>query len=319
MDLLQEIKDASGRLAGNVLHTPLLYSPYLSNEIGGKVYLKLESEQVTGSFKARGSLNKLAWLREQGFDALPITASTGNHGLGFARALNLLGMKGKIYLPKTAVTSKVEKIRQYDVDLQFYGEDPYRTEVYARQQAEKNGWIYVSPYNDPQVIGGQGTVGVEILKDLSKPDHILVTVGGGGLVSGIGTWIKEHHPEAGIIGCQPENSPEMSVSVDKGEHVEMESKSTLSDGSAGGFEPDSITFDLCREVIDRFILVSEEEIREGILLMADRFSKLVEGSSAVALQGLLKEKEQFAGQTIVVVICGANISLDTFKNILCDR
>lgn len=317
MDLTEEIRTANQRIRSGILQTPLLYSPWLSALSDAKVYLKMESEQHTGSFKARGSLNKLMWLKEHGEDFFPVAASTGNHGLGVARALGLLEMKGRIYLPETAVSSKVERIRAYDVEVELWGDDPYKTELHAKELAGKNkGWVYISPYNDRHVIAGQGTIGVEILEQMDPPDQILATVGGGGLISGVASSIKESSPETGIIGCQPENSPEMSVSVEAGEYREVESKPTLSDGSAGGFERDSITFNLCKTLVDEFILVSEDEIKEAIRLMIDKHSKLVEGAAAVAVAAFVKQAEQFAGQTVVLIICGANISLETLTSVL---
>lgn len=316
MTLTDEIRKAYERIREHTLFTPLLHSRWLSSVCDGEVYLKMESEQYTGSFKARGSLNKLMWMQEQKLNRLPVTASTGNHGLGFARALDLLGMEGKIFLPKNADASKVEAIRSYEADLEFYGEDPYTTELHARKTAEENGWLYVSPYNDEQIIAGQGTIGIEILEKLDEPDQILATVGGGGLISGIGSYVKQENPGCSIIGCQPENSPEMSVSVRAGEYKEIESKPTLSDGSAGGFERDAITFDLCRELVDDFILVSETEIKKNIRHMISKHHKLVEGSAAVAVASLLQQPEKFKGQSTVIVICGANISLDTLRQIL---
>ncbi|HKK47414.1 MAG TPA: threonine/serine dehydratase [Balneolaceae bacterium] len=318
MNLIQEIEQAEKRIRDQILNTPLLYSKWLSNVCQGEVYLKLESEQETGSFKARGSLNKLKWIREQKIKTLPVTASTGNHGLGFARACDLLGIKGKVFLPHNAVSSKVNAIKAYNVDIEFYGDDPFTTETYARQTAEENGWLYVSPYNDPQIIAGQGTIGIEILEKVSQPDNLLATVGGGGLISGIGKYVKEKSPKTKLIGCQPENSPEMSVSVRAGEYREIESKPTLSDGSAGGFERDSITFDLCQKLVDDFILLSEDEIREAIRSMIKNHSKLVEGSAGVAIGSLLKYPDRFTNQTTVIVVCGANISIDKIQSILCE-
>lgn len=315
--MYQEIESAFPRIRSNILHTPLLHSRYLSSISNGEVYLKMESEQYTGSFKARGSLNKLMWLRETKENFFPITASTGNHGLGFARALDLLGIEGRIYLPETAVESKIEAIKTYEADLEFYGDDPYKTEIHAKKLAENNRkWTYVSPYNDPQVIGGQGTIGIEILEDLNAPDNLLVTVGGGGLISGIATYIKRHLPDTRIVGCQPENSPEMSVSVRAGSYMEIESKPTLSDGSAGGFERDSITFDICKNLVDEFILVSEDEIKNAIRFMADKHKKLVEGAAAVAVASFIKEADRYSGQKTVIVICGGNISYEDLKLIL---
>lgn len=316
MSVFDEIKEAQQRIKKSILQTPLIYSQWLSDFCRGDVYLKMESEQYTGSFKARGSLNKLMWLKEQNIEKLPVTASTGNHGLGFARALNLLDMEGKIFLPSNAEPSKIEAIKAYGADLEFYGDDPYSTEMHARRTAEENGWIYVSPYNDEQIIAGQGTIGIEILKKLPQPDNILATVGGGGLISGIGSYIKNKSPKTTIIGCQPENSPEMSASIRAGEYTKVESTPTLSDGSAGGFEKDAITFELCQKLVDNFILISEDEIKEAIRSMISRHHKLVEGSAAVAVASLLQQAEDFAGQCTVIIICGANISSDTLKQIL---
>ena len=316
MNITEEITQAFKRIENDILHTPLLYSHWLSNACSGDVYLKLENEQITGSFKARGSLNKLKWLQEQGDDSLPVTASTGNHGLGFARACDLLGIEGKVYLPHSAVASKVEAIRNYDIAIEFYGDDPFQTETYLREKANENGWCYVSPYNDRQIIGGQGTIGVEVLQQISAPDNILATVGGGGLISGIGSYVKDQSPETAIIGCQPENSPEMSASVRAGHYKEVRSKPTLSDGSAGGFEHDAITFELCKQLVDVFILASEDEIASAIQSMAARHHKIIEGAAGVAIAGLLKNAPEFKNQTTVIVVCGANIAIEELRKII---
>ena len=310
------ITQAYNRIGPYTLQTPLIRSNWLSNACDGEVYLKLENEQHTGSFKARGSLNKLMWLQQQGEQSLPVTASTGNHGLGFARALDLLGMNGKIFLPENAEPSKVNAIKNYGTELVFHGNDPYKTELHARKTAEENSWVYVSPYNDQQVIEGQGTIGLEIIEKIADPDNILATVGGGGLISGIGSYVKSKSEKTKIIGCQPENSPEMALSVRANEYKEVESKPTLSDGSAGGFEKDAITFDLCKELVDDFILISENEIKAAIRQMLEKHHKLIEGSAGVAVSALLKEPERFKNQTTVIIICGANISAKKLKSIL---
>lgn len=316
MNFSEEILQAWERIKNDVFYTPLLYSQRLSDACKGDVYLKMESEQVTGSFKARGSLNKLKWIKEQQLEGLPVTASTGNHGLGFARACDLLGIQGKVFLPHNAVSSKVDAIKNYEVDVAFHGDDPFATETFAREAARENGWIYVSPYNDRQVVAGQGTVAVEILEQLPNPDNILATVGGGGLISGIGTYTRDNAAGATLIGCQPENSPEMSVSVRAGEYRQITSRETLSDGSAGGFEADSITFDLCKKLVDDFILATEEEIAESIRFMIKHHHKIVEGSAAVAIASLLKKRSQFKDQTTVIIVCGANISFEKLQEIL---
>lgn len=319
MDILQEIRDARRRIEKDTLRTPLLLSHHLGERVGGRVYLKMESEQHTGSFKARGALNKLAWLDEQGRRGFVVTASTGNHGLGVARALRVLGREGRIVIPETTVSAKAQALRDYGADVERHGSDGFVAETYARRRAEAEGWEYVSPYNDPQVVGGQGTIAMEIVEQLQEPvDNVFVTVGGGGLVSGIGTWFKAVRPTARVVGCQPERSPEMALSVRSGRYTTVEPRETLSDGSAGAFEEGSITFDLCRRVVDEFLLTTEEEIAAALRLVLARERKLVEGSAAVAVAALLQSPERWRGETSVVVICGGNISTDKLQHVLCD-
>lgn len=318
MDLFQEVIDAKQRIEAYVLKTPLLYSNYLSDLIGGSVYLKMESEQYTGSFKARGALNKVAWLIRQGDPNPVITASTGNHGLGVARALKLLQREGRIVIPENTVSGKVEALDRYGADIERLGSDCFQSEVYARRRAEEKDWTYISPYNDPQVIGGQGTIGVEIAEQLPETvDNVFVTVGGGGLISGIGSYLKRVHSSVRILGCQPENSPEMALSIRRNEYTTVEPKETLSDASAGAFEEDSITFDVCKRVVDEFFLISEEKIAETIRNMLAKERKLIEGAAAVAVAALLREPERWKNQTSVVIICGGNISVDKLQSVLC--
>ena len=315
----KEIDKAAHRITPHILRTPLIRSHWLSEACDGDVYLKLENEQYTGSFKARGSLNKLMWLRENGITQQPVTASTGNHGLGFARALDLLDMQGKIYLPKNAKSSKVEAIRAYNVELEFHGRDPYDTETFAREAAHTNDQIYVSPYNDEQVIAGQGTIGKEIAEQIPGADHLLATVGGGGLISGIATYLKDRWPNINIVGCQPENSPEMSASVAAGEYREVESKPTLSDGSAGGFERDSITYELCKRLVNEFELITEHEIKKAIRGMIRHHHKITEGAAGVAVASVLKNPQKYRDQTTVIIICGANIAIEDLQEIISDN
>lgn len=318
MDIVQEVVEANQRIQDDILQTPLLYSHWLSDYCDGEVYLKLENEQLTGSFKARGSLNKLRWMKQQQINARPVTASTGNHGLGFARACDLLDISGKVFLPTNAEPSKVDAIGQYNVEIEHFGNDPYTTEKHARKVAGQTGDCYVSPYNDLQVIGGQGTIGMEILDELPSPDNILATVGGGGLISGIGNYVKGKSPETALIGCQPRNSPEMAMSVRKDSYQKIESKPTLSDGSAGGFEQDAITYDLCKKLVDEFILTTEDEIADAIYKTLKHHKKIIEGAAGVAVAALIQNPEQFADQKTVIVVCGANISAHNLQSILSD-
>ena len=317
MDYITEIAEAHARIGSHILRTPLLHSRYLDDGQGGTVFLKLENEQHTGSFKARGALSKVLSMSAEEKAPGLMTASTGNHGLGFARALEISGDKGVIYLPENAVPSKVEALGQYPVELAFYGRDCLETELHAKQQAAERGMAWVSPYNDPAVIGGQGTVGKELLEDLPDVDVVLATIGGGGLMSGVASWIKANKPGVEIIGCLPENSPEMYLSVQQGRPVEdYEPLDTLSDGSAGGCEPDSITFALCRDLVDDYLLISEEEIASAIRWMVEKHHKIIEGAAGVALAACMKHRERFRGKKVAVVICGGNISAEKLRKIL---
>ena len=317
MDIFKEIEVAEQRIRPHILKTPLLRSRELSNMIEGNVYLKLENEQHTGSFKVRGSMNKLLSLTEEERERGVITASTGNHGLGFARAAEITQSKGCIYLPTNVSPSKLKALKNYDVQLEQYATDCVDTEMHAKAIAETEDKVWVSPYNDPQIIGGQGTIGLEISEQLDAVDSVLVTIGGGGLISGIGTYLKTIQPNVKIIGCEPKNSCEMTLSLKAGTIVDMDEElETLSGASAGGIEHGAITFLICQNIVDDTILVKENEIADAIKFMAHVHHKIVEGAAGVALASLLQNKDHFMGQTVVVVLCGGNIDAETLKSII---
>ncbi len=317
MKILEEIQSAEQRIRPHTLTTPLMESRELSGLVGAKVFLKLESEQHTGSFKARGSLNKMLALTATGKQSGIVTASTGNHALGCARALEITGTNGIIFLPENASPAKVAALKHYKAELQFFGTNSLETELHAKQYAHKNSKVWVSPYDDPQIIGGQGTIGIELIRQLDHFDAAFITIGGGGLISGIGTYLKAHRPETKIIGCLPENSPEMKLSLDKGTVVTLdEYKETLSDGSAGGVEEDAITFPICQQVVDECLLVSEDEIAAAIKFMVYKHRKIIEGAAGVTIASLIRNKEKFKNKTVVLVICGCNIDAEKLKKIL---
>ncbi len=317
MNLFPEIIAAEKRIKGNILRTPLFPSNYLSQLSGGQVYLKLENEQYTGSFKARGALNKILSTtpaeRKIGF----ITASTGNHAQGFARALTIAGATGTIFLPENASPAKVEALKSYPVKLEFFGHNSLETELHAKAAAEESGLIWVSPYNDPLIIAGQGTMGLEMNFQAKGPiDYVLGCIGGGGMMSGVATAIKNISPTTKVIGCLPEKSPEMYLSIKAGKVVFIDFEETLSDGSAGGLEDGSITFPICQQYVDDYTLVSEEAIADSIRLIAEKHHKIIEGAAGVAVASFLQEIETYQGKTVVIIICGANISMKKLKEIL---
>jgi threonine dehydratase len=311
-DLFEDIQQAHQALRPAVVVTPLSHSPRLSELSGCELYLKCEHLQHTGSFKFRGASNKVRLLtseqRQQGL----ITASSGNHGQGIALAARQARVPVTVFATTTTSSLKLEAIRALGAEVVTLQTDPLSVEQEAARQAELQGKLFVSPYNDPQVIAGQGTIGVEIHEQLQDVDAIFVAVGGGGMISGIGIAIKHLSPNTEIIGCWPSNAPTMERSLAAGKIIEMEELDTLSDGTAGGIEPGSITFPLCQRVIDRTVLVSEQDIRDAMKAVARYERWIIEGAAGVALAGALKLASQYQGKRVVVVLCGRNILLEKF-------
>lgn len=318
----RSILAAESRIRPHVAETPLLLSPILSERTGATVFLKLENRQITGSFKLRGAANKLLSLSAAERARGVVTASTGNHGLAVAHAASQLGIAATIFMPENAAPRKVAKLRHFDVELRFVPGDAVNAEITARRTADETGRVFVSPYNDPEIVAGQGTVAVEMLRQQPALDAVFVAVGGGGLIGGIGSYCKElpGFPKPGrfchIIGCLPENSPVMLESVRAGRIVEMDGLPTLSDGTAGGIEPDAITFDLCRRVVDDWLTVREVEIADAMRLIHRSHGEIIEGAAGVAVAALLQTGQRFAGQTVAVVICGGNIDEKRFREIV---
>lgn len=307
---------AANRIAPHVRETPLDYSPYFSERTGANVYLKLENLQVTGSFKLRGAFNKLLTLNADARQAGCVTASSGNHGAAIAWAMNKLGVTGVIFVPEQTSATKVDAIRRAGGDVRFFGTDGLDTETHARAYAVEHGMTYLSPYNDEQVIAGQGSCGVEIARQLSPVDAVFIAVGGGGLISGVGAFLKSVNPGVEVVACQPEASKVMTESVAVGEILELPSLPTLSDGTAGGIEPGAITFELCRELTDRFVVVSEEQIAAAMRDFIDSQHMLLEGAAGVAIAGFLDVAGDFRDQNVVIIVCGGNISRDTLKKVI---
>jgi threonine dehydratase len=307
---------AAERIGPYVRRTPLDPSLYFSERTGANVYLKLENLQHTGSFKLRGAFNKLMSLTEEQRAAGCIAASSGNHGAALAYAMSKLGVQGTIYVPEATSSVKVDAIRRAGAEARFFGTDGLETENHARAQAEEQGLLYLSPYNDPAIIAGQATCGAEIAEQLPDVDAVFIAVGGGGLIAGVGGYLKSIRPEVAVVSCQPSASAVMTRSVEAGCIVELPSEATLSDGTAGGVEQGAITFDLCRETIDEYVLVSEPQIGDAMRAFIDSHHMLLEGAAGVALAGLLIAGDRYAGRNVVVIVCGGNISRETLRTVI---
>lgn len=316
LNIYAEILNAEKRIRDYIRQTPLDYSIAFSKLTNANVFLKCENYQYTSSFKPRGAINKLLTLSSSQRDQGIVTASSGNYGAAVAFGLNKLKMKGVIFVPENASSVKIDNIKNYVNKLKFYANDAVQTELYASKYAKDHNMIYLSPYNDLQVISGQGTIALELYHQLEMIDYVFVPVGGGGLISGIAGFLKSVKPQIKIIGCLPEKSPVMTESIRAGQIVEMETLPTLSDATAGGIEPNSITFEICQRYVDDYILVSESEIKNAIISLIKSQHLLVEGASEVALAALLKSSKQLYGKNVVVILSGANISLETLKQVL---
>ena len=301
------------RLREHLPLTPFVRFGAFSDELGADVLVKCEHLQRTGSFKARGSMAKILTLTDEQRQAGVVTASTGNHGLGVGNALATLGGHGIVYLPENASPSKVAALRRLGLELRAEGNDSGVLEPKARAYAAEHDLTYVPPYNDPDIVAGQGTVAVEILEQLGREplDAVVVAVGGGGLISGVASVLKQHLPGIRVYGASPVRDDAMAASVRAGRIVQIDAKETLSDGTAGSVEPGSITFELCRELVDDWVLVSEDAISAAMRMVIDTEHQLVEGSAAMAFAAVRDRRTELEGKRVAVVSCGGNISSKT--------
>ena len=316
LDFPKDVDLAAKNISPFIRKTYFSYSPVFSNLLNTDVRFKMENLQVTGSFKARGAVNKLLSLSVEQRRKGVVSASTGNHGAAVAYSAQKLDVSCSIFVPKDTSEAKLQNIKNYGAKIEVYGEDCVESEIKAREIANFSDQAYVSPYNDPYVIAGQGTIGFEIKDQCKRLDVLIVSVGGGGLIGGTASYLKSVWPDLYVVGCSPINSAVMIHSINKGEILDLESKPTLSDGTAGGVEKDSITFPICKDNIDETVLVSETEIKNAMISFIENERLLLEGAAGTAVATLMKMKNKLKGKRVGVVICGGNVSLDVIKNIL---
>ena len=302
------VEEAAQRIQPFVTPTPLEPVPELAASANVKLFFKLENLQQTGSFKLRGASNKILLLSADQAGRGVIAASNGNHGLGVAAAARRAGIAAEVYVSSHVSPVKAKRIEEYGASIHRAGNDPLEAELAARAAADQQGKIFISPYNDAEVMAGQGTIAVELLRQLPHIDAIFVAVGGGGLIGGIGAYLKQASPRTEIVGCWPENSRVLYESIQAGRIIEVPEKTTLSESTAGGLEPGSVTLDICREVIDRSVMVSENEILNAMKRVRDTTRSMIEGAAGVAVAAFLKHATDYAGRNVVVVICGGNLS-----------
>jgi threonine dehydratase len=304
----RRVEEASRRIYVLARETPVALVEDDRPEFSAStVFMKLEHLQETGSFKLRGATNKVLALSDDEARRGVVTSSTGNHGLGVAAAARHRGIQSEVYVSSQVSPEKLAKMESYGAHIRQAGRTPLDAELQARAAATRLGQIYISPYNDADVIAGQGTIAIELLRQLPPIDAIYIAVGGGGLISGIGSFMKVASPSTQIVACWPENSRVMYECLQAGEIIDVPELPTLSESTAGGVEPGSITFDLCQRVIDRRVLVSEAEIVDA-MLWARTKGWPVEGAAAVAIAAYVKDARNQHGKTIAIVDCGGNAS-----------
>jgi threonine dehydratase len=306
------IEAAHIRIQPYVRETPV--EPW--STAGPNVFLKLEHLQLTGSFKLRGASNKIALLTPDQAARGVVAASNGNHGLGIAAAAQTRGIEAEVYVSNHVSPAKARRIEALGARIRTAGDDPLTAELAARRAAEESGRVFISPYNDLDVVAGQGTIAVELHRQLPELDAVFVAVGGGGLIGGIGAYFKAVAPATEVVGCWAANSPVLHECLRAGRIVEVAEQPTLSESTAGNLEPDSVTLDVCRTAIDRHVLVSEDEILAAMRRIMETEHWIVEGAAAVAVASYLQDEQRYAGRNVAIVLCGRNLSPEALAQLV---
>jgi threonine dehydratase len=313
---LKDIIQAHKQIQPYIRSTSLIYSHALSARSHASVWLKLENRQYTGSFKTRGALYKLLSLDDEVLKRGVVAASAGNHGLGIAFAAQALGLTNvAIFVPETTPTAKVSKLARFPVTLTQTGQTYEEAHQAAEQLAIQTGATYISAYDDPDVITGAGTVGLEIITELPEADTVIVPVGGGGLIAGTAVAVKGVNPGCRLIGVQPAASPAAKLSFEQNQPIDpYDHDPTIADGLAGGFG--AYPFRIARTLIDDIWLFDEDALRQAIFTLIDQEQLVVEASGAIAIAPLLDATHDLKNQTVICVLTGANIDSRLLANIL---
>ncbi len=313
---ITDIKKAKEILDVNARKTPLVKSFYLTSKTGGEIYLKLENMQLTGSFKFRGAFNKISQLTNEEKERGVIACSAGNHAQGVALSSHLLGIKSKIVMPTSAPQAKVDATRGYGSEVILYGDTFDDAKAKCEEIIKETGETYLHPYDDVEVMAGQGTIGLDILDDMWDVDTVIVPIGGGGIISGIAVALKSFNPSINIIGVQADNVHGMKASYDAGEIVEHYEEPTIADGCAVKI-PGNLTFEIVKDLVDDIVTVSEEELEVAMKDLLQRGKAVVEGAGALATAALLAGKvdKYVHDKKVVAVISGGNVDLKRISTV----
>ncbi|NEZ46593.1 threonine ammonia-lyase [Clostridium niameyense] len=312
---LQKIKQAQKNIGSVVRKTPLFYSSTFSRETGYEIYLKCENKQKTGAFKLRGAYNKIVSLSQEEKQNGVIASSAGNHAQGVAYAATAFGIKSTIVMPKTAPQAKVQATKGYGAEVVQFGEVYDECYSKALEIQKESGATFVHPFNDIDVMAGQGTIALEILEELPDADAIIVPIGGGGLIAGIATAAKAIKPDIKIIGVQPSIIASTKASLKEDKIVTLPGAKSLADGISVK-TPGDITFDYIKKYVDEVVTVSEDEIAYGIFKLMEKSKLISEGAGASTVAALLADKIKIPGKKIVSLISGGNIDIAMISKII---
>jgi threonine dehydratase len=307
--LLSRVYD---RISPHIHRTPLEYSRTFSEISGGSIYLKLENLQKTGSFKVRGAFSKLTSLGKEAENGV-IAVSAGNHAQGVAYAAKVLGIKATVVMPETAPIAKIQATQAYGAEVILHGKYIHESMKVAEDIISKSRKVLIHPYNDQDVILGQGTIGLELLE--ADPDVVVVPVGGGGLISGIAISLKARKPSVRLIGVQSDSSPSMKISKEAGRIVEVDPSYSIADGILVK-TPSDLTYSIVNELVDDIVLVDDEELEDSISLLLERAKTVAEGAGAASLAAVLSSKVKVKGKKVICLISGGNIDLTLLSNII---
>jgi len=312
-----EIYHAKKRISPHVTRTPLVRSHALSERFEAEIWCKLETMQPTGAFKLRGATNAILRLNEDQRKRGVVAVSTGNHGRGVAYAAREQGIRAVICLSSLVPENKVEAIKSLGADVRIVGNSQDEAEIEANRLIEKEGLIPISPFDHPDVIAGQGTIGLELLEDFPELNCVVVPLSGGGLIGGIALALKAASPKIHVVGVTMENSPAMVLSLESGRPVEVVEEESLADSLGGGIGLENrYTFSLVQEIVDETLLVSEDEIGQAIRYVFETQRMVLEGGAAVGTAALLAKKLEVQGQNVALIYSGNNIAEKTLRKVL---
>lgn len=313
MHKLYDFMEARERLSTVTVKTKLIHSTVFSNECGNDVYIKPENLQRTGSFKLRGAYNKIAKLTKEEKERGVIASSAGNHAQGVALAAQRLGTQAVIVMPRHTPLIKVDATKQYGADVVLAGDIYDEAYAKAKELQEVNGYVFVHPFDDPDVIEGQGTIALEVLEELPDADVLLVPIGGGGLIAGVAAAAKLKNPKIKIIGVEPEGAASAKAALAQGGPVDLDGVSTIADGAAvkkiGG-----LTYEYIKQYVDEIVTVSDYELMEAFLLLAEKHKIVGENAGILSVAGLKKIKEK--GKKVVSILSGGNIDVLTIASMI---